>query len=135
MQLLGKRVAELHRAFARTTGDPAFDPEPVSAADLAQWKASVLEEGERTFAAAAEARAVLSDAARALIDHGLSPATPMALIQQGTTPNQRVWTGTLSTLPLIIKNQAVRPPSLMIVGEVVKLHEKLAWFEPASSTG
>jgi uroporphyrin-III C-methyltransferase/precorrin-2 dehydrogenase/sirohydrochlorin ferrochelatase len=65
---------------------------------------------------------------RAFIDHGLSPVTPMALIQQGTTPNQRVWTGTLSTLPLIIKNQTVRPPSLMIVGEVVKLHEKLAWF-------
>jgi uroporphyrin-III C-methyltransferase / precorrin-2 dehydrogenase / sirohydrochlorin ferrochelatase len=65
---------------------------------------------------------------RAFIDHGLSPVTPMALIQQGTTPNQRVWTGTLSTLPLIIKNQTVRPPSLVIVGEVVKLHEKLAWF-------
>jgi uroporphyrin-III C-methyltransferase/precorrin-2 dehydrogenase/sirohydrochlorin ferrochelatase len=65
---------------------------------------------------------------RAFIDHGLSPMTPMALIQQGTTPNQRVWTGTLSTLPLIIKNQTVRPPSLAIVGEVVKLHEKLAWF-------
>ncbi|HYY15898.1 MAG TPA: siroheme synthase, partial [Gammaproteobacteria bacterium] len=63
------------------------------------------------------------------------PVTPMALIQQGTTPNQRVWTGTLSTLPLIIKDQAVRPPSMVIVGEVVKLHEKLAWFEPASSTG
>ncbi len=66
---------------------------------------------------------------RAFIDHGLSPVTPMALIQQGTTPNQRVWTGTLSTLPLIIKNQTVRPPSLVIVGEVVKLHEKLAWFK------
>jgi uroporphyrin-III C-methyltransferase/precorrin-2 dehydrogenase/sirohydrochlorin ferrochelatase len=65
---------------------------------------------------------------RAFIDHGLSPVTPMALIQQGTTPNQRVWTGTLSTLPLIIKNQTVRPPSLVIMGEVVKLHEKLAWF-------
>lgn len=65
---------------------------------------------------------------RAFIDHGLSPVTPMALIQQGTTPTQRVWTGTLSTLPLIIKNQTVRPPSLVIVGEVVKLHEKLAWF-------
>jgi maltose alpha-D-glucosyltransferase/alpha-amylase len=49
MALLGRRVAELHRALAKPGGDPAFDPEPVTGADLAAWKATVLAELDRTF--------------------------------------------------------------------------------------
>ncbi|MDE2090121.1 MAG: uroporphyrinogen-III C-methyltransferase, partial [Gammaproteobacteria bacterium] len=66
---------------------------------------------------------------RELIGHGLSAATPAALIQHGTTPQQHVITGTLETLPALVEAQNVRPPSLIIVGEVVRLREKLAWFE------
>jgi uroporphyrin-III C-methyltransferase / precorrin-2 dehydrogenase / sirohydrochlorin ferrochelatase len=64
-----------------------------------------------------------------LIDHGRSASTPAALIQQGTTPNQRVYTGTLATLPDVVKVHEIRPPTLIIVGEVVKLHDRLAWFK------
>jgi maltose alpha-D-glucosyltransferase/alpha-amylase len=71
MELLGKRVAELHRAFARVTGNPAFDPEPLAADDIARWKATVLEEAERTFHAAAQARATLPESARVHIDAAL----------------------------------------------------------------
>ncbi len=67
---------------------------------------------------------------RELIAHGLPDSMPTALIQQGTTSNQRIWTGTLASLPGIIRDQTVQPPTLLIVGEVVRLHEKLAWFEP-----
>ncbi len=70
---------------------------------------------------------------RELIHHGLPPSIPAALIQQGTTPNQRVLIGTLTNLPQLVKTQAIRPPSMVIVGEVVKLHEKLAWFDPVSA--
>jgi uroporphyrin-III C-methyltransferase / precorrin-2 dehydrogenase / sirohydrochlorin ferrochelatase len=70
---------------------------------------------------------------RELIHHGLPASMPAALIQQGTTQNQRVLTGTLADLPEIAKSQVIRPPSMVIVGEVVKLHEKLAWFEPVSA--
>lgn len=62
-----------------------------------------------------------------LIEHGRAPATPIALIQQGTTPEQKVYTGTLETMPGIIEQRAVKAPTLIIVGEVVSLHEKLAW--------
>jgi uroporphyrin-III C-methyltransferase/precorrin-2 dehydrogenase/sirohydrochlorin ferrochelatase len=65
-----------------------------------------------------------------LITRGVSPHMPAALVQQGTTPRQRVFTGTLATLPDIVTREAPRPPTLFIVGEVVRLHEKLAWFEP-----
>ncbi len=67
---------------------------------------------------------------RELIAHGMSAETPAALIQQGTTRTQRVLIGTLDTLPAIVRRTEVHAPTLIIIGEVVRLHEKLAWFEP-----
>jgi uroporphyrin-III C-methyltransferase / precorrin-2 dehydrogenase / sirohydrochlorin ferrochelatase len=66
---------------------------------------------------------------RELIAHGMPETMPAALVQQGTTPNQRVHTGTLLTLPGIVRAQDIRPPTLIIVGEVVKLQGKLKWFQ------
>lgn len=65
-----------------------------------------------------------------LIKHGLSEDTPAAIVQQGTTQKQRVYTGTLKSLPKIPEEHEIKPPSMIIIGGVVKLHEKLAWFEP-----
>jgi len=65
-----------------------------------------------------------------LVKHGLPHATPAAIVQQGTTPNQRVIIGTLETLPAIAETVQMKPPTLIIVGEVVRLHDKLAWFMP-----
>jgi uroporphyrin-III C-methyltransferase/precorrin-2 dehydrogenase/sirohydrochlorin ferrochelatase len=70
---------------------------------------------------------------RELVAHGLPAGTPAALIQQGTTPQQRVLTGTLDTLPEIVRRGDVKAPTLIIVGEVVKLRERLKWFESAAS--
>jgi uroporphyrin-III C-methyltransferase/precorrin-2 dehydrogenase/sirohydrochlorin ferrochelatase len=66
-----------------------------------------------------------------LIRHGRGASTPAALIQQGTTSNQRVFTGTLADLPQLVAKQHVQAPTLVIVGEVVTLRDKLAWFEGA----
>jgi uroporphyrin-III C-methyltransferase/precorrin-2 dehydrogenase/sirohydrochlorin ferrochelatase len=66
-----------------------------------------------------------------LAAHGLPAATPAALVQQGTTPQQRVLTGTLATLPGIVHENEVKAPTLIIIGEVVHLRERLKWFEPA----
>ena len=65
-----------------------------------------------------------------LMAHGVRPDMPVALVQQGTTPRQQVYTGTLETLPDIVAIERPKPPTLIIVGEVVELHKKLAWFEP-----
>ncbi|NIP74102.1 MAG: uroporphyrinogen-III C-methyltransferase [Gammaproteobacteria bacterium] len=65
-----------------------------------------------------------------LIAHGMLTTMPAALVQQGTTPNQRVFTATLDTLPGVVHSAAIKPPTLIIVGEVVKLHDKLKWFDP-----
>lgn len=66
-----------------------------------------------------------------LIRHGRAADTPAALVQQGTTANQRVFTGTLADLPRLVAEHEVHAPTLVIVGEVVQLREKLAWFEGA----
>ena len=66
-----------------------------------------------------------------LIRHGRSPDTPAAIVQQGTTRHQRVLTATLASLPGLTDDEKILPPTLIIVGEVVQLHSKLAWFEPA----
>jgi uroporphyrin-III C-methyltransferase/precorrin-2 dehydrogenase/sirohydrochlorin ferrochelatase len=63
-----------------------------------------------------------------LIAHGMPPSMPAALVQQGTTPMQRVLTGTLATLPAVVAREHPKPPTLLIVGEVVQLQEKLSWY-------
>ena len=64
-----------------------------------------------------------------LIAHGLAATTPAAIVQQGTTDNQRVLTGTLKTLPALAAAAQLAPPTLIIVGSVVSLRDKLSWFE------
>ncbi|MCO6059183.1 siroheme synthase CysG [Pseudomonas sp. MOB-449] len=68
-----------------------------------------------------------------LIRHGRAAETPAALVQQGTTSRQRVFTGTLADLPQLVAEHEVHAPTLVIVGEVVTLREKLAWFEGAQA--
>ena len=51
-------------------------------------------------------------------------------MQQGTTPTQRVVTGTLGTLPARVAKAKLHAPTLIIVGNVVRLREKLNWFAP-----
>ncbi len=75
----------------------------------------------------------LATICRQLTAHGVSPDMPAALVQQATTWRQRVFTGTLATLPAVVETAKPKPPTLIIVGEVIKLHEKLAWFEPHDS--
>ena len=69
----------------------------------------------------------LPEICKQLILHGRDPQTPIALIQQGTTPQQKVYTGTLHSMPALIASKEVKAPTLIIVGEVVSLHDKLSW--------
>ena len=72
----------------------------------------------------------LESICREMIRHGLKDTTPAALIQQGTTLNQRVIAATLDSLPDAVAAANVRAPTLLVVGSVVTLHDKLAWFDP-----
>lgn len=63
-----------------------------------------------------------------LITHGLPPHHPAAVIQQGSTPAQRVVVSDLAHLAEAVRAAALKAPTLVIVGEVVKLREKLRWY-------
>jgi uroporphyrinogen III methyltransferase/synthase len=63
-----------------------------------------------------------------LMEAGRSPDTPIALIEQGTLPEQRVVTGTL--FDILEKAAGITPPAIIIVGKVVCLHSALDWFKP-----
>ncbi|MBT2989718.1 MAG: uroporphyrinogen-III C-methyltransferase [gamma proteobacterium symbiont of Ctena orbiculata] len=74
---------------------------------------------------------------RELKRHDVDGDMPIALIQQGTTQMQRVFTGTLETILDLVERERPKPPTLIIVGRVVELQEKLAWYEapPHSEQG
>ena len=64
-----------------------------------------------------------------LQSHGMSGAMPAAVVTRGTTSEQQVVSGTLESLPARVANAGLRPPAILIVGEVVKLRDSFAWFE------
>ena len=70
---------------------------------------------------------------RELAAHGLSATTPAAIVQHGTTPSQRTVVGTLATLPPRALAAQRAPPTLIIIGEVVRLHAQLAWYETSTA--
>jgi len=70
-----------------------------------------------------------------LIRHGRPAATPCAVIEWGTTPQQRTVTGTLRTIAAHARAARVRPPAVLVVGEVVSLRKRLAWFEARALFG
>ncbi|NMG47611.1 uroporphyrinogen-III C-methyltransferase [Azoarcus communis] len=63
-----------------------------------------------------------------LVAHGLPATTPAGVVERGTTAAQRVVTGDLATLAERVKGAGIRPPALTVVGGVVGLYPRLAWF-------
>lgn len=66
--------------------------------------------------------------AAAMMAHGRAPDTPAMAVRWGTRPDQEVLTGTLGTLAGLIRDHGMTPPATIVVGEVVRLREKLDWF-------
>lgn len=77
----------------------------------------------------------LKDICASLIAHGRAASTPVALIERGTTQQQRVLIANLATIADLVAAQEVHAPTLFIVGDVVKLHESLKWFNGSASGG
>ena len=63
-----------------------------------------------------------------LIEHGMNKDMPIAIIEKGTMPEQKVYISSLTELPNLLAKEDIHAPTLMIVGEVVRLNEKLNWY-------
>jgi uroporphyrinogen III methyltransferase / synthase len=71
----------------------------------------------------------LTQIARELITRGRPPHTPAMAVRWATRADQETLVGTLATLPSLIEERRMKPPATIVVGEVVRLREKLDWFE------
>ncbi len=74
--------------------------------------------------------AMLPGLTRDFLDQGVDSAMPVAIVENGTRPNQRVVTGTIASIAGIAEAAGIKGPALIIVGTVVTLRDKLAWFHP-----
>ncbi len=77
----------------------------------------------------------LPDLVAGLCRHGAPDTRPVALVQQGTTASQRVVIGTLGDIVERGEEAKLAPPTLIIIGDVVRLRERLAWFRPVGDGG
>ena len=71
----------------------------------------------------------LSRIVERLVTHGRAIDTPAAVIQWGTKPEQETVIGTLDTIVRLVEERGLGPPAILVVGEVVRLRERLSWFE------
>lgn len=71
----------------------------------------------------------LRQIAESLMKHGRSPDTPVALIHRGTVPEQKTVVGELQDIAERAQKEGLKPPAIIVVGEIVNLREQLNWFE------
>ncbi len=67
---------------------------------------------------------------RELLKQGMDPQMPIAVIEQGTLPNQQIHLTDLTGLPQLVAEKEIQPPALIILGRVVNLHSRLNWYDP-----
>jgi uroporphyrinogen III methyltransferase / synthase len=71
----------------------------------------------------------ISEISAQLLRHGRSDDTPVALIRWGTYGHQETYVSTLSEISSLVQSEGIQSPGIIVVGEVVRLREKLQWFE------
>ncbi|HEX2240971.1 MAG TPA: SAM-dependent methyltransferase [Actinomycetota bacterium] len=67
-----------------------------------------------------------------LVAGGRSPSTPTAVIENGTLPAQRVVVADLAEIAEVCRSAEIMSPAIIVIGDVVKLRSKIAWFETSS---
>jgi len=109
-------------ALAIVTGHAAADKtaDPLDYGALARWPGTLV-----FYMGVAN----LGRICRRLIDAGAEAETPAAAIRWGTTPRQTTLVGTLATLPDRAAEAGLQPPAVIVIGGVVGLRDRLAWFE------
>lgn len=121
-----------HREHAASFTVFTGHEDPQKGASTLDW--AKLADPHRTLVALM-ATANLREIARRLIDGGLAAATPVAVIQDGTRPTQRTACGTLDTIADDVARLKIGSPAIVIVGGVVRLRDRLRWFDTGAFFG
>ena len=115
-----------HRTLASTVAFITGHEDPAKEETVLEWPRFAAAEGTLVFLMGVRNLATIVSR---LVEEGKSVETPVALIRWGTYPKQRTVVGTLRDIVERAKSADVRPPTTMVVGEVVRLREQLNWFE------
>jgi uroporphyrinogen III methyltransferase/synthase len=115
-----------HRDFTSTLAFVTGHEDPQKTESQIDWESLARGIGTLVFLMGVKN---LPRIAAKLLQFGKSPQTPVALVRWGTTPRQVTVTGTLETIVAQVKAAGLKAPAIIIVGEVVRLREQLAWFE------
>ena len=115
-----------HRKFTATVAFVTGHEDPTKAESNIDWGALAKGIGTIVFLMGVKNLPHITDR---LMHHGMSPDTPVALVRWGTTPKQTTVSGTLDTIVERTKAAGLKPPAIIVVGHVVKLREKMRWFE------
>ncbi|MFH1066651.1 MAG: uroporphyrinogen-III C-methyltransferase [bacterium] len=115
-----------HRNFASSVTFLTGHEDPLKNLNSVDWRAAAQLSGTLAIYMGMERLAALMDELRA---GGLPPERPAAAIQWAGTARQRVVVGQVSSLAALVKEQNISAPAIVIIGEVVRLREKLAWME------
>lgn len=115
-----------HRKFTSTLAFVTGHEDPLKEESSIDWAALAKGIGTIVFLMGVKNLPYITNR---LISHGMDPDTPVALIRWGTTPRQTTVTGKLDTISERAKNAGLKPPAVIVVGHVVKLRERMKWFE------
>lgn len=115
-----------HRGYASSLTIITGHEDPAKARSSHNWQALATSGSTLVFVMGMKN---LAKIAAALIEHGMNRDTPAAIIYRGTTPLQRTLVSTLAELPAKAIKENFSNPSVIVVGKVALLHNKLAWFE------
>jgi uroporphyrinogen III methyltransferase/synthase len=114
-----------HRGAASAVAFVTGHEDPDKPASALDWEALAAFPGTLVFYMGVRQ---LEPIASRLVACGRAASEPAAVVERGTLSDQRIVVGTLGTIAAVAASESVRAPSLIVVGEVVSLHERLAWF-------
>ncbi len=115
-----------HREFASQLTLLGGPPDPSNAAAAIDWAQVAKTPGTKVVMLGADG---IGQIAEALVGHGLAEDTPVAIVSRGATGRQQSVEGTLATIAGLAARERLTSPALAIIGGVVKLRDKLNWFE------
>jgi uroporphyrin-III C-methyltransferase len=110
-----------HRRYASQVTIITGHEDPTKAESALNWEILARQEGTLVILMGVKN---LPRIAEALMAHGKDPATPVAIIERGLRPDQRVTIGTLNDIALRIRDVGVRPPAVIVIGGVVNLYDE-----------
>jgi uroporphyrin-III C-methyltransferase len=115
-----------HRGFASKITLITGHEDPAKEASTVDWEQVAKTPGTKVIMMGTDR---IGEIAKTLVTNGMDAATPIAMVRWGTTGHQQSIEGTLATIADVATKEKISPPTVAVIGEVVKLRRKLNWFE------